>query len=315
MPFLSGIIEEQILSSLRLDRYVSEYLKIISRSQIKARNLKAKINGKNAKLSRPVKHGDNFELYWEDSPPLNIVPQDIPLDIVYEDENCAVINKVQGMVVHPGAGNRQNTLANALYFRRLKMADAEETGAAVQFNERARAGIVHRLDKETSGIIIASYNDEAHAFLALQFKTRKVRKIYAAVIQGTPEEENGRIVTFIARDPKDRRRFTVSANGKNAVTFFKVIKRWKKHSLVLLSPRTGRTHQLRVHMRHIGNPILGDPVYGRDDNIFPEASLMLHSKSLTIVLKSETERRIFSSTLPDRFSAVIEKLDRMNAHG
>jgi len=318
MPFLSGIIKEEI-PSLRLDRYVSEYLRLLSRSQIKARNLKVKINGKDVKLSRLIKHGDNFELLWDDFPPENIIPQDIPLDIVYEDENCAVINKVQGMVVHPGAGNRQGTLANALYFRRLNMKSAPITESGINAQDisanSARAGIVHRLDKDTSGIIIAAYNDDTHAFLSRQFKERKVRKIYIAIVQGTPKENSGRISTFIARDLKDRRRFMVSANGKNAVTIFKVIKRWLKHSLVLLSPRTGRTHQLRVHMRHIGHPILGDPVYGNADNYFPEAGLMLHSKSLAITLFGETERRVFSSMIPRRFYAVMEKLNRMNEHG
>ena len=323
MPLLSGVIKEKF-PSLRLDRYVSEHLKILSRSQIKTRNLKAKINGKDVKFSRLVKQGDNFEFYWDDSHPADIIPQDIPLEIIYEDENCVVVNKAQGMVVHPGAGNRQGTLANALYYRRLKVKNVISSESGVSHvndtirekSNNLRAGIVHRLDKDTSGIIIAAYNDETHAFLSRQFKEREVRKIYIAVVQGALKEKRGRINTFISRDFKDRRRFIVSVNGKNAVTFFKVIKVWHNHSLVLLSPRTGRTHQLRVHMRHIGYPVLGDPVYGNTDSVFPEASLMLHSKSLAITLMDETERKVFSSlTLPDRFSAVMQKLNRMNADG
>ena len=178
MQDYSRVIEEQVSVSLRLDRYVSEILRFLSRSQIKARNLSAKINGKDVKLSRLVKQGDHLEMNWDDLPPVDIIPQDIPLEIIYEDEKCVVVNKVQGMVVHPGAGNRQGTLANALLFRRLNRGGEKNT-------DSVRPGIVHRLDKETSGIIIAAYDDEAHAFLAEQFKTRKVRKNYIAIVQGT----------------------------------------------------------------------------------------------------------------------------------
>jgi len=306
MPCFSQIIDEQVPSSLRLDRYVSEILNILSRSQIKARKLKARINGKDVKLSRRVKRGDNLELNWDDLPPADIVPQDIPLVIIYEDKNCVVVNKAQGMVVHPGAGNRQGTLANALYFR-----NPARRGSAGTMVSAARTGIVHRLDKDTSGVIIAAYNDETHAFLSLQFKARVTRKNYIAVIQGIPPERTGRIENFIARDPKNRKRFAVSDNGRTAITLYKVIKTWRGYSLVLLSPKTGRTHQLRVHMRHIGHPILGDPVYGNADSLFPDASLMLHSKSLAIKLPGGTERKVFTSDLPDRFSAVIDKLNRL----
>jgi len=300
MPGLSIVIKEQILKNLRLDRYVSEVLRVLSRSQIKARNLKAKINKKDVKLSHYVKQGDSLELSWDEKEPDFIVPQDIPLEIIYEDENCVVINKAQGMVVHPGAGNRQGTLVNALCFRKLN--------SGVNF-AGIRTGIVHRLDKETSGIIIAAYNDETHAFLAKQFLTRKTRKTYIAIIYGTPKEKTGRIETFIARDPKNRKRFTVSSAGKTAVTFYKVIKTWGNYSLVFLRPKTGRTHQLRVHMRFLGHPILGDPVYGCDDIKFKNASLMLHSKKLEIYLPGEEKPRVFSSNIPERFLKVIKKLN------
>jgi len=319
MPHFSCIIEEPDLISFRLDRYVSEKLKLLSRSQIKARNLTAKINKKNVKLSRLVKQSDCLELFWDDSPPVDLIPQDIKLDIIYEDENCVAVNKEQGMVVHPGAGNREGTLANAFYFRRLNKSkninlnDEPDSGGA-----NARTGIVHRLDKETSGVIIAAYNEQTHAFLSEQFKARKVKKTYYAIVQGTPKEIKGKIDTFIARDPKDRKLFTVADNGRNAVTFYKILKTWKTHSLLVLHPRTGRTHQLRVHLRHIGCPILGDSMY-RDvkikqgkDKLFPNVTLMLHSKSLSIFLPGEETPRIFSSPLPSRFIEVINKLSRIN---
>jgi len=298
MPELLHTVDENASGlNIRLDRYVSENLRLLSRSQIKARGLSAKINGKPVKLSRIVKQGDIIEMWWEEEAPVYFVPEDIPLDIVYEDERCVVINKAQGMVVHPGAGNRQGTLANALYSRRLKKNKDRPEGI--------RAGIVHRLDKDTSGLIIAAYDDDAHAFLASQFKDRKVIKKYAAIIHGTPKEKEGRIETFIARDPKERKRFAVSKAGKTAVTFYKVIKSLQNYSLVALRPKTGRTHQLRVHLKHIGHPILGDPVYGYKDKNFPDAALMLHSKTLAIVLPGETERRVFSSRLPERFINIL----------
>jgi len=312
MPCLSHIIEEKIFPHLRLDRYVSINLRVLTRSQIKTRNLKAKINGKDVKLSYLVKQGDNLELIWTDSPPVDLIPQDIPLKIIYEDKRCVVVNKAQGMVVHPGAGNRQGTLANALYFRQKNIFKTQ--GNCYANNDSLRPGIVHRLDKQTSGIIIAAYDEEAHAFLSGQFKSRSVKKYYIAITQGTPSAAQGRIETFIARDPDNRKRFTVSANGKTAVTFYKVIKNWKNYSLVLLRPRTGRTHQLRVHLRHLGNPILGDPVYGHADSLFPQASLMLHSKKLAIILPDETEERIFSTNVPERFTGVMKKLDKVNSN-
>ena len=306
MPCLTHIIDKDFTQTLRLDRYVSEYLKILTRSQIKTRKLTAKINGKDVKISRIVKQGDQLDLNWNESQPIDIIPQELPLDIVYEDERCAVINKIQGMVVHPGAGNRQGTLANALYFRRLNKGNS---------SSNMRAGIVHRLDKETSGIIITAYDDEANTFLADQFKNRKVKKKYIAIVCGIPKEQKGCIETSMARDQKDRKRFAVSASGKNAVTFFKVIESWCNHSLVILFPRTGRTHQLRVHMRHIGCPILGDPVYGSKDSLFPDASLMLHSKSLMITLPGKEKESVFTSDMPQRFEICIEKLRRIHQHG
>jgi len=320
MPSISHVINDLPPNkNLRLDVFVAENLRLLSRSQIKARRLKAKVNGKDVKISHAVKHGDSLELFWDESPPEDLVPQDIPLEIIYEDESCVVINKLQGLVVHPGAGNRQNTLANAICFRKKAMNNEQKAISNEQLTinnvQRKESGggrrsfIVHRLDKDTSGVIIAAYNDEALAFLCEQFKSRRVRKTYAAIVHGVPKEKDGRIETFIARDPKDRKRFAVSAKGKSSLTFYKVIKSWQNYSLLLLRPRTGRTHQLRVHLRHIGHPVLGDPVYGSADSSFPDATLMLHSKSLAITLPGENEPRIFSSPLPKRFFTIMEKLE------
>jgi len=304
MPCLCHCIEEKISSDLRLDRYVSEYLRLLSRSQIKSRRLKPKLNGKNVKLSRLVKTGDHLELNWDDSPPVEIVPENIPLDVVWEDERCIVVNKTQGMVVHPAAGNWSGTLVNALCFRKMKKSGEQGAGNNI------RPWIVHRLDKDTSGIIIAAWDEQTLTYLCAQFKTRRVKKNYAAIVCGAPKEDKGSIDTCITRDPKNRKRFTVSDNGKHALTFYKVIKKWRNFSLLLLRPKTGRTHQLRVHLRHIGCPILGDSVYGVTDKQFADVAMMLHSKRLEIFLPGETRERIFSSKIPRRFIEVIEKLEK-----
>ncbi|MDR1949096.1 MAG: RluA family pseudouridine synthase [Spirochaetaceae bacterium] len=291
MPAYSCKVAGDIGGELRLDRYVAEQLKLLSRSQIKARALEARLNGKKVRISRPVKPGDLLELSWTSPEPVYLIPEDLPLDILYEDERVVVVNKAQGMVVHPGAGNRTGTLANALLFRRR--------GGAGEAPAGFRPGIVHRLDKDTSGVIIAAYDDQALAFLADQFKARTARKIYAALVRGRPKAGEGWIETRITRDRRDRQRFTVSEErGKIALTYYQVKKSWGKCSLLLLRPKTGRTHQLRVHLRYLGCPILGDPLYGFGE----EGGLMLHAKSLSLVLPGETEKRIFRTPLPPRFA-------------
>jgi 23S rRNA pseudouridine1911/1915/1917 synthase len=278
---------------------VAEYLKLLSRSQIKSRSLEAWLNGKQVKIARPVKGGDRLELTWADPESRDLVPEDIPLEVIYEDEQVVVVNKPQGMVVHPGAGNYRGTLVNALLFRRLQL-------GGLKGGEAFRPGIVHRLDKDTSGVIIAAYNNEALAFLAEQFKTRRVRKSYGAIIRGTLKENRGSIETYITRDSRDRKRFTVSADkGKSAITRYRVVRSWGGYSLVLLRPKTGRTHQLRVHLRYLGHPILGDPLYGIPDHRFPQASLMLHAKRLTLRLPGSREPQTFMTPLPPRFRDLI----------
>jgi 23S rRNA pseudouridine1911/1915/1917 synthase len=356
MPSYSGIVEETMASPLRLDRYVAERLALLSRSQLKARCQTALVNQKKVKISYAVKGGDTLALTWSDSAPLDLIPEDLPLSVLYEDENVAVINKQQGMVVHPGAGNHHGTLANALLFRRTRLGaspTAPEPAAPSATTPTAltapvsvtappvsvtappvpvtaptastippwRLGIVHRLDKDTSGVIIAAYNNETLAFLAAQFKNRQTRKVYAAVVHGTPAEQAGVIETYISRDRRDRKRFAVSTGGttarggdttggrgKLAVTKYRVLRSWGAYSLLLLRPKTGRTHQLRVQLRHLGHPILGDPVYGVKDARFPAASLMLHAKSLGIVLPRERKRRVFTTPLPERFLTVLRAL-------
>ncbi|MDR1305998.1 MAG: RluA family pseudouridine synthase [Treponema sp.] len=318
---------EGLPGKIRLDRYAAEYLKLLSRSQIKSRALEAKINGRKAKLSRPVQTGDMVELSWLSSSPLFLEPEKIPLDLIYEDQRCAVINKPQGMVVHPGAGNPSGTLANALLWRRLyPSVEPAAAGSAGPENPplpdlSLRTGIVHRLDKDTSGVIIAAYDDEALALLSAQFKDRTVQKRYLALVQGTPEEAAGIIHTRLIRDSRDRKRFAVippdsrrspppEVRGKAALTRYRVLKSWKDYSFVLLKPKTGRTHQLRLHLQYLGHPILGDPLYGSGDKKFPGAAMMLHAWTLAIVLPGQERSSSFKAPLPERFSSLIAELNR-----
>ena len=295
MPVYSCIVEHSITEGLRLDRYIAENLKILSRSQIKARKLEALVDGKTVKLSRTLKAGDKLDLSWKEAESPHLVPEDLPLDIVYEDPRVIVVNKAQGMVVHPGAGNSRGTLANALLFRRLRKAQgAEDAGL--------RPGIVHRLDKDTSGLIIAAWDDEAHAFLADQFKARKVRKSYAALVLGCPPDTKGCIDKKIVRSSRDRKVFTVSDDkGRPSLTYYKLVRNYGDYSLLLLRPKTGRTHQLRVHMKYLGTPILGDPIYGVTDSRFRNLSLMLHAKRLSLILPSG-KFETFRTVLPERFN-------------
>jgi 23S rRNA pseudouridine1911/1915/1917 synthase len=313
MPSFSCVVENSISTDLRLDRYIAEYLKLLSRSQIKARKLTALLDGRPVKISKTLRGGERLELAWTETESPFLVPQNLPLDVIYEDSRVIVVNKAQGMVVHPGAGNRQGTLANALLYRRL----ANNGGLLLNdtsFNNKTsgvtlRPGIVHRLDKDTSGVIIAAWDDEALAFLADQFRARKVRKGYAAIVQGCPKERQGFIDKRIVRKHKDRKTFTVSdTEGRASLTYYRVVRSYGNYTLLLLRPKTGRTHQIRVHLKYLGYPILGDSIYGKADSSFQSASLMLHAKSLSLVLPGREIQQTFRTTLPERFREVMRVL-------
>jgi 23S rRNA pseudouridine1911/1915/1917 synthase len=309
MPEYTGTICGDFSPPLRLDRYVAEHLGLLSRSQLKTRCISARVDGRAVKISRLLKGGERLELRWSESEPLHLAPEQAALHIIYEDEEVVVVNKDQGMVVHPGAGNRRGTLANALLYRRLFLRNRGGGGAEAEEADE-RLGIVHRLDKDTSGVLIAAYTVEAHGFLAAQFKNRQALKIYKAIVHGTPAERAGAVETRIARDPRNRKRFAVSAEkGKRALTGYTVLRSWGAYSLLELSPRTGRTHQLRVHMRHLGHPIVGDPLYGPGGGA-RGYTLMLHAESLRIRLPAREEASLFSAPLPERFAEAVSCFDK-----
>lgn len=287
----------------RADKYLSDMAKVMSRSQLKARNALLKVNGKAEKLSRKLKEGDFIELSWEREPSRSFLPEDLEVPVVFENERAIVFDKAQGMVTHPGAGHWNGTLANAALFKSQRLGEPAPRG-----------GIVHRLDKDTSGVIIVAKDAGAHEFLAGQFKQRSAKKEYLALLKGSPPEERGRIENQLARDRGDRKKFApCGTGGKHALTEYRVLKAWtmgdgSRYCAVALYPRTGRTHQLRVHMAGLGCPILGDPIYGRKDKRFPDATLMLHARRLRITLPGEAQPRIFAAPVPERFKAIVRRL-------
>ncbi len=307
MASFEGIVEGP--GNARLDVYVSETLRLLSRSQLKARLRSAAVNGRPAKPSRVLREGDRLSLTWEEEIPAGLEPEDIPLSVLYEDERVIVVDKAQGMVTHPAHGNWSGTLANALAGRRPGGgAEAGDRGS-VPGAAPDRAGIVHRLDKDTSGLLIAAKDAEAQEFLSAQFRDRRVLKEYLALCSRPLPAPSGRVEGRMGRDPRDRKRFApVETGGKVAVTDWKVLERLGPYALVALRPRTGRTHQLRVHMKALGCPILGDPLYGRRDPRFPEATLMLHARRLRILLPGHSEPSMFTAEVPERFRRVLAAL-------
>ena len=300
----------------RVDIYLSHnFSDHINRTKIKncIDPLSLKINSKNAKLSAKVKANDKIEAEiaeTKNASSVEIMPENIPLEIIYEDSRVAVINKKCGMVVHPAAGNWSGTLVNALLFRN-NTAPAQSQDEKL---ELSRFGIVHRLDKDTSGLIITAKDSQCARYLQEQFASRRVKKEYIAIVSGRPKEARGHIKTRIKRDTKNRQRFAASPldapNGKFAHTVYRVIACYGPFTLMRLRLKTGRTHQIRVHMKHLGCPVLGDVIYGTKNKIFPGAFLMLHSRLLSIRLPEQTEFSTWRSPTPERFTEVLRFLHK-----
>ncbi|WP_230755136.1 RluA family pseudouridine synthase [Teretinema zuelzerae] len=301
MPRNKYTVDSSAGSGMRLDKYCATLEGAPSRSRLKNGALQIVVNDAPAKMSRQVRAGDVIIIEWEDPLPETPEPENIPLDILYEDENVTVVNKKQGMVTHPAAGNWTGTLVHALLWH---------WGGRCSCGGM-RPGIVHRLDKDTSGVLITAKNRESETWLQDQFSGRKVKKIYAAILSGVPKKKDGEIKTHLFRDPRNRKRFTwseESGRGKASWTSYQVVAVYGSYSLVLFTLHTGRTHQLRVHSKFLGCPILGDPVYGKKDPLFPSATLMLHARSLTIALPFSSEIKTFIAPFPRRFAKVIRKL-------
>ena len=304
MPCFEFVIPSDYSENSRLDKYISDHIPDMNRSKLKTGLAELLLNGKPGKLSSKIKADDKINLKWEEQIPQDIEAQNIPLKIIYEDENVTVVNKEQGMVTHPAAGNWKGTLVNALLYHWNK--------TDLPYSENTfRTGIVHRLDKDTSGVIITAKNRATEEFLLKQFRYRRLKKEYIAIACGRPPHKGGIIETQIIRDPGNRKRFKAVTNttaGKYAKTIYHCIACYGNYSLIRFRLKTGRTHQIRVHAKFIGCPLLGDPVYGRKDNLFSDATLMLHSRLLKIWIPGKNHIMEFKAGIPERFKHVIKVL-------
>ena len=258
------------------------------------------INGKVAKPSQLVKSGDLVEFETLEIVESTIEKQNIPLEIVYEDSDVIVVNKPSGMVVHPANGHYKDTLVNALMYHCTDLST---------INGEIRPGIVHRIDKDTSGLLVACKNDLSHNSIAAQLKAKTSTRKYIAIVYGNFEHNYGKIDAPIARDPQNRLKMAVVKGGKESITTFKVLERYGDYTLLELKLETGRTHQIRVHMAYIGHPVLGDPLYG-PKKVIGINGQYLHAKTLGFVHPRTNEYMEFTSELPDFFQEMIEEIKK-----
>ena len=285
-------------SGERIDSYLSNNNEVdLTRSKIQnlIKNGNILVNGKTIKNSYKLEENDEIEInYVTES--LDIKGEDIPLNIVYEDEDILVINKPSGMVVHPSVGNTKGTLVNALInYSKLS-----------SINDEFRPGIVHRIDKDTSGLLLVAKNDKAHLFLEEELKSHNINRTYVALVHGVIKHDTGEIDAPIGRDENDRKKMAVtSKNSKSAVTHFKVLNRFKNTTLVECKLETGRTHQIRVHMKYINHTIVNDPVYSRDKNI-DNFGQMLHAKSISFIHPRTKEKMSFTVEEPKEFKKILK---------
>ncbi len=285
----------------RLDVVFNEKFNQYTRSHIKALidDSKILLNNKSCKAGEKVKEGDEVEYNFEDVKPLEAKPEDIDFEIVHEDSDLIVVNKPQGLVVHPCASTKDGTLVNGLLYKIKDLSG---------INGVLRPGIVHRLDKNTSGLMVVAKNDKAHLSLAKQIKEKTCKRQYIALCDGIFKEKSGHIETYLERSKSDRKKITVSNKGKLAITNYKVIKEYplSKKSLVEFELKTGRTHQIRVHCKMLGHSIIGDDVYGKAEKQLN--GQLLHSYKLSFLHPSTQKEMTFEIKLPDYFQNYIGKL-------
>ena len=290
----------------RLDAFLARSVENLSRSgaQKLLEEGHVLLRGKPGRKNDKLQPGDEIRVTIPEPKPVDIVPREIPLHIVYEDEDVLVINKPKGLVVHPAAGHQDDTLVNGLLYA---MGD-DLSG----INGELRPGIVHRIDKDTSGLLAVAKNDLAHAVLASQLKDHTMARTYEAIVCGSFREDSGTVDAPIGRHPTDRKKMTVTArNSKEAVTHWEVVARYRGYTHVRCRLETGRTHQIRVHMAHIGHPILGDMVYGHKKPELGQDSQCLHAGLLCFRHPRDGRPVVVQAELPEYFRQVLEKLQKM----
>lgn len=280
-----GILNDK-LSRVTIQRLISEG--------------KILVNGKSVKVSYKTKIGDKITLEYEEPKKVDIVAQDIPIEILYEDEDIIVVNKPKGMVVHPANGNPDGTLVNAI----MGLCGDSLSGIGGEI----RPGIIHRLDKDTSGVLIVAKNDMAHINISNQIKNRETKKYYIALVRGVIKENEATINMPIGRSKKDRKKMAVTKEGREAITHFKVIKRYKDFTLLEIKIDTGRTHQIRVHMAEIGHPVVGDYIYSNGKNPFGVSGQMLHSRLIEFKHPRNGELMKIEAPIPEYFTKVLDEL-------
>lgn len=293
-----NIITNEDQKGLRLDVFLLEKHPEFSRSHIKNLIEKGlvKVNGKVVKAGYALKNGENIEIEVQKPEVISTDAEDIDFEIVYQDEDLAVINKPQGLVVHPCSSTKSGTLVNGLLYKIKDLSG---------INGQLRPGIVHRLDKDTSGLLVVAKNDFAHVRLAEQIKNKTCHRNYLAVLDGNLKENEGRIETFIKRDPKDRMKMSVQGSGRVAITDFKVLKRFEKCCLVEFALQTGRTHQIRVHSKYLNHPIVGDKLYGKE--VKGLVGQLLHAYKISFVHPRSGELMTFEADLPGYFKDYLKK--------
>lgn len=300
---MEKLIVQDNEKGVRLDSYIASKKRELSRTNVQRliEDGNILVNNNTQKTSYKVIPGDEILIVVPKPKEIELKPQDIPIDIVYEDSSIIVVNKPKGLVVHPAVSNPDGTLVNAI----MNICKDSLSGIGGEI----RPGIVHRLDKDTTGLLIIAKNDKAHINLSEQIKNREVKKIYIALVRGVVPENEATINMPIGRSTKDRKKMAVVKNGKEAITHFKVLNRFKNYTLLEIKIDTGRTHQIRVHMSEIGYPVVGDMVYSNGKNEFGVEGQMLHAKSLDFNHPITGKQMHLEAELPNYFKKVIEKLE------
>ena len=299
--FLTATPEEK---GRRLDQFLADQLEELTRSaaQRLAEEEHVLLNGKPLKKNYKMTGCETLEVHLPDPEPIDAVPQNIPLDIAYEDEDLLAINKPKGMVGHPAPGNPDGTVVNAVLYH----CGESLSGIGGAF----RPGIVHRIDKDTSGLLIIAKNDRAHLYLSEQLKDHTLARTYEAVVIGGLKEDKGTVNAPIGRSPKDRKKMAIVPDGRHAVTHYEVLARYPGYTHIRCKLETGRTHQIRVHMASLGHPIVGDEVYGPSKSKFDLQGQCLHARELTFLHPADGQPRLVKSDLPDYFTDLLHKLGR-----